>query len=1193
MDEVIAGRFDCENVGRQQADPDSFALEFSSDEIVFSLKKDEIAEGSFTIYANAKVPAEGYVYSSELNMQCLVEEFIGVKEVIAYRFDAEGMEEGQVWEGSFVIISNYGEYEIPYRVTVETEEIISSMGPIRNMFHFANLAKVNWDEAVKIFYSKSFGKLFKEGTDRQYAAAYKGLSAVYGNEQNMEEFLLEINKKQRVAYSLEQTQIQLDDPFGVAEYGLNVVRNGWGYTFFKIEAEGDFLRTEKEAATDNEFLGNSFRLIYYIDSEKLHAGRNYGSIRIYNAYMEQRIPVTVMCSTKRQRAFGLAREKKRILVQLVDYFCGYRGKKISTRTWMSETEKLVERLAALDGKDVQTRLFKVQLLLTQERYKEAQWELDRIQEEVDFEQYGTEIGCYYLYLTTLLSEDEEYIDRITARITRCYQAQPGNWRIAWLMLHLSEEYVKSFSGRWLLLEEQFKYNCVSPILYVEAWRLLEMNPTLLMKLGPFEMQVLNFAAKKELLSQDIIVQIRFQMQKIKEYSKQAFCILKECYEKYPDNETLQAICALLIKGNKTESAYFEWYSMGVEQELRITKLYEYYMMSLPENYEGEIPRIVLMYFVYQSDLDYKKNAFLYSYVYKRRETQPEYYIKFCARIENFVLTQMQRGRINKDLAYLYRHILTPALLNEERATTLLPLLFTHCIQTKQKDIHEVVVRYAIDRLEYRYPMTDGTAYVPLYGDDYKLFLEDGRGCRYTVSIPYEQERMMEPGQLITEVSAYVKEHDGLDIYLCESNRSFLDISEENVYRFRHIADSAHMEVARKNEICLKLLHYYYEKDYMHKLDEYLLQLEPEEKQEKERNEILRFLVIRGMYDKAFTWMKRFSVQGVDSKTLMRLCSRLIARDGLIEDKELTKMIAYAFEKGKYDGNLLSYLVCFYQGTMKKLRDIWKAAEAFDVDTYEMSERILVQMLFTGSFIGERMEIFKKYISGGAKMEVETAFLFRCSYDYFVKEQLIDSFVFTDMIRVYERGEALEKVCRLAFLKYYASHKEGRTQRIKDTISCFLSDLEKEDICFAFYKEYVGDFHEMARFADKAIVEYKTQPGSCVTMHYVIEKGRYTESGYRQVQMREMYDGVYVKSFVLFFGEKLQYYIVENKDGKEQVTESASVGCSDSMQEENDSMYTLINDIVAGQALQDYDTVDHLLEDYYQKEYVVSQIFHLK
>ena len=40
------------------------------------------------------------------------------------------------------------------------------------------------------------------------------------------------------------------------------------------------------------------------------------------------------------------------------------------------------------------------------------------------------------------------------------------------------------------------------------------------------------------------------------------------------------ICSLLIKGHKTGSEYFTWYERGVDADLRITGLYEYYVDSL-------------------------------------------------------------------------------------------------------------------------------------------------------------------------------------------------------------------------------------------------------------------------------------------------------------------------------------------------------------------------------------------------------------------------------------------------------------------------------------------------------------------------------------------------------------------------------------------------------------------------------------
>lgn len=73
-------------------------------------------------------------------------------------------------EGLFSVVSNRGEYNLPFVVTVEHGVLNSSIGTIRNLFHFANLAKSNWAEAVRLFYDPDFRRLF-QGNDEHFMAA--------------------------------------------------------------------------------------------------------------------------------------------------------------------------------------------------------------------------------------------------------------------------------------------------------------------------------------------------------------------------------------------------------------------------------------------------------------------------------------------------------------------------------------------------------------------------------------------------------------------------------------------------------------------------------------------------------------------------------------------------------------------------------------------------------------------------------------------------------------------------------------------------------------------------------------------------------------------------------------------------------------------------------------------------------------
>lgn len=1180
VERILAGEFN----------NDIHSLDFSSPRIELFLSEGEIYEGSFFIYGPENALTEGTVTSSRLQMQCLTDSFSGAEEEIYYSFDTADMREGDKLKGEFRIISNQGEYSIPYEISVESGNVESSLGNIKNLFHFTNLAKTNWEEAVKLFYSKDFRRIFN-GADRQFLASYQGLTGGVCKEQNVEEFLLDIKKKQKVQFLVEEEEIRIDNPEKNVEYKLVINRNGWGYSQLFAESDGDFLVIEKTHIRDEDFLGNCYRLPYYISEEGLHSGKNFGYIRLSNAYTSLTIKILVYRRPAVMKVPGIRLQKKRLTVELMQYYEAFRMRKISAALWMKETGQRIDRLIEIDDKDIATKLFQVQLLITEERYNEANWVLDQIDTMMEGH-FDATLYCYYLYLTTLINREETYIDEVAEQVERIFVQNADNWRIAWLLLYLSEDYSKSPSRKWLVLEEQFKYNGKSPVLYIEAWNLIAANPTLLMRLESFELQVLIYAAKKGLLEAGVIEQIVYLTQKQKRYSERLFYLLRQCYQIVPGNEVLQAICTLLITGNMTEAEHFVWYAKGIEKELRITRLYEYYMMSCELTENTVIPKIVLMYFAFDSSLDSLHNAFLYAYVYKNRESFPELYDNYREQIERFVVFQILKGRNNKWLAYLYRHTVTPVMITEETAKGLSTALFIHRLYIKRPNIRKIIIIYEKARREKVWDITGNEVYIPVYGSDYKILLEDANQNRYCREEEYVLERLMIPDKLASMIADYSAENISLDIWLCERGRELAEISTGNLEQMKRISNSEELTEPLQKEIRMKLIHFFYDNDRMKELDEFLADLLPEQVESTHAAEVIRFMVIRGMYEKAFDWIKVKGGFGIDAKTIMRLCSRLLAMEQMEYDETMITLVHMTFAAGKYDENLLIYLTRFYTGTVKEMRDIWKAANSFGVNTYELSERIIRQMLYTGAFVIERIEIFQSYISGGAKTEVELAFIAQCAYEYFVKDKITDVFIMQDMQRVIERQEKLPKVCYLAYTKFYAENKKLIDEKVSSYLVRFLRNLLTENLYFPYFKEFADNIAFMRRFTDKTMVQYKVNPGSKAIIHYLVEKDGGNEGEYIKEEMRNMFDGVCVKQFILFFGEKLQYYITELDGEKEQLTESGTFTRNDTDREQTESKYSLINDIAIGRTLHDYDTMDSLLYEYYEKEYIVQKLFRL-
>ena len=189
--------------------------------------------------------------------------------------------------------------------------------------------------------------------------------------------------------------------------------------------------------------------------------------------------------------------------------------------------------------------------------------------------------------------------------------------------------------------------------------------------------------------------------------------------------------------------------------------------------------------------------------------------------------------------------------------------------------------------------------------------------------------------------------------------------------------------------------------------------------------------------------------------------------------------------------------------------------------------------------------------------------------------------------------ALHPVCKIACLQYYAEEKQEQDDMARAACCSFLKSLLDDQIVLPVYKEYQGFIPQMDEYQDKTIVEYRTKPGCRAVIHYVIQSEENTENEYCKEEMKDMFAGICVKEFILFFGERLQFYITEESEGNEQLTKSGTINKSDIAQESFESRFTMLNDIMIGKTLHDYDTVDGLLGEYYKQDFLVDKIFRMR
>ena len=631
-------------------------LSLSTEKIELEALEGKDETGSFVITSTNQVKMRGIIYSSNPRMECLTPQFEGEEVRIRYQFHSEGLIEGDIQKGEFFIVCNQGEYNLSFVVSISRLYADSSFGKIKNLDDFCRLAKENYDEAYRLFYSSNFKNLIREDKDR---ILYEGLRMQPQSALVVETFLIASHHKKKVEVAFEETEKSF---YGVQEQQkeqLEIQKPQWGAVRIHVSSDADFLIPGKQIITENDFIGSTCFYEYYIDADAMHAGKNFG--RLCFELPDQSFLYTVTASCKEreeEREISEHREAGQARTELMQLYIDYRLKRIVTGVWAKSSVELLDHLAILEPEEPMHRLMKAQALLINRQKQEASWILtDYKRECLD---RTTPVWGYYLYLCTLMEREESYVDRLTEEIEQIFHHYPDDSMLFWILLFVKDEFYRNSSRRFKAIEQWIGRGCHSPYLYLEAYYLIWQDPYLLSGLNDFTLKILGWAAKQDAISKDIALQVRNLLPEQREYQKKWYPVLEKCYEADPSEEMVAAICTYLIRGQQFAPRYHIWYERGIDSEIRITNLYEAFLISMDQNEVAAIPKMIQLYFQYNSGLSYRHMAVLYVNIIAAKEKQPDVYHKYRRNMEQFALAQMEAGHMDDNLAVIYREILLSA-----------------------------------------------------------------------------------------------------------------------------------------------------------------------------------------------------------------------------------------------------------------------------------------------------------------------------------------------------------------------------------------------------------------------------------------------------------------------------------------------------------------------------------------------------
>lgn len=1161
-------------------------LAFSEETIDLSVIEGRSEAGSFVIESTNQIKICGIVYSTNPRMECLNPHFEGEKVRIRYQFNSKGLTEGDTCEGKFVIVCNQIEYSLSFCARITRLYAEASTGAVKSLDDFTRLAASNWDEAYHLFYNRNF--LNTIPYDNVYERlTYEGFACARPSGQNMEEFLIGVNKKQPVSISVDKSEEIFMASKEPQSGCFTITKDNWGYTEIRLRTDCEFIKLSKPVLTLDDFIGKTYLYEYIIDASAMHAGRNFGRIYIDGVYQSFTIDITagVRDDDGSISDIAVTKDIKECMVGIMELYTSFRLKRIVTGVWANETISILNHLHALMPDEHMYELMKAQAFIINRQRQEAKWILD------DFKHSNPDkkapIWGYYLYLMTLLEREPSYVDNMTHEVELIFYENPDSVLLFWVLLFLRDQYFDDSAGKLKDIKYWVLRGCSSPYLYIEAYYLISQDPYLIKELSVFELRILSWAVKEKALTKKLAGAIFEAVDLAGGFDNRVYELLTAAYEICPEAEYVGIICSYLIKGHKNDTCFHKWFELGIENKLRLTGLYESYLITMDDRQISPVPKIIQMYFSFDNKLPYRKLAVLYNNIIAAKETEPEVYHKYRKAMGRFAMDQAQLRHIDDNLAVLYEDMLELGFINEELSAAFSDIIYTHKLIVFDKRIVRAIIYQNEMKEPQIVPVTDQCAYFELFSNDYVILFEDSRGYRYVKSISYRLQRLMDAEKYLDRCISLSPDRPQYIVSHFKHVRDYSDFTKDDLKLFKPVFYSKSFSDSYKAVMGYRILKYCQLHDYEDYVRPFLQSINFDTLQKDARKYLIDMLVSNRLYEKAYDMAMEYGIDMLAAASKVVLCENALKVQHA-DDDFMVQLAISAFKTGKYSDLVLKYLCENYTGPTDELINLWHAADKFSISSMKLDERILEQGIYTQIEPEKISDIFMEYYKRAGNEKLILAYISLVAHGYLHSGGCKADFIFDIIEKRFIGNRTLNDACQLALLKHFAE-KTDITQAELEIEDTLLKYYIYNNMYFDFFARLDYRLLEKYFLYDKAFLQYESTPGTHVVLHYSRD-----EDGeeFNSEDMVEMYDGIYVKTFVIFFGELIRYYITEEHDNSIEVKESNRLTCNNIPGDNDHSRYNLINEMIISDTLSDETTLKSNIDEYKRLDAATKQLFKL-
>ncbi len=1084
--------------------------------------------GSVLIRGNNKDKIRGIVYSTNPYVLCDNPKFDALSHEFTYRVKLLGTKVGESLEGSFVVVAGGVQVTIPYLFGFKEKEMESSQGMICNLNDYTELAKNHWQEALGLFFSNGFeGILQNESADTKLI--YKGYRRGIASSKNLEEFLIAVGKKNRVHLEISEEKRVHESVREDVKNSINIRKSGWGYFEIKAESEGEFLSVEQPVTGSESFLGEEFKISYYIHKDRLHAGKNIGSVTLSSMGQTWKIVIEASSGSNAFKGTDRDQYRKRLVVKLYKDYTQYRLGNMPVALWAQEANKALNELRTMDEEHALFyQLIRGYAYALNGDIRKAEEIIAVLNDIVD--DRGEERG-FLMYIQYLLTADVQQKRQLADDIREMADPIQEQYMFDWILLQLQRD-GGSERGYYYQAMYALQSTWNSPLFYIEMHEMLEKYPYLFTELNRLSLGFLSWMRKNHCFPKELVQQLARVTEGQRSFHPQVYRILCSCYVQHPSKELLGSIVKYLLTNQCMGEQFHFWYDLAIKEEITITGVYEAYLRSRSIEDRSPLPQLLTRFFVYSSHLSSERRALLYACVIENKNKDTNMYMTYQPMMDSFAKEMILQGRIDENLAIVFSDYLERNDIRSEIAVAMAPLL---CVCKITCDDPNVVRGYMHQKQLEEPVMTTfyhGVAYLPVYAKDYVLLLETADHSFIKNDSMVAVKPLIDKDRWLYLL--YANAPDAVGYMIC-------DLSGKNPDAYE-APGSSPLDRKRKTAQMKTLLSSRYvssewKQEWLPKGVAFLKQEGEEEAinlfcdNETDlgkhsvyfRSYIIANWIWRKQYHRAFMCLRGYNGLEADPDAIERLLVHLITHNGLswADDFAISLGAWLVTElKRPVQKELLEYLAVHYVGPTEAMVKIFRELqdEALDMNT-ELEERILVQQLYSETFSDNVSDIFDAYRRRRANRRISAAYL-----NYWSNEAIrgnsdvpehIYHYIMEDM-----KQTSMTLSCQTALLLRFcqASHL---TVEEAGTLEKLLSLAIDRNAYFKAYEKLPQVIKDKYQLYDKFFAEYRFASDRILYIQF--------EGDNKPSAMTEGYPGIYAASHVLFPGESVEYTI-SSEDG---------------------------------------------------------------